>query len=110
MVAAIIDSLPWAPLPLLGFTILSVIFYATCLDSSAYVLASICTRDLHHNEEPPRSQRLVWSGALALIAAGVLSVGGLETVKTGTILSAFPLIPVIVLMCWALVRALRTAD
>lgn len=107
MVAQIIDSLPLAPLPLVAFTVLSVIFYATCLDSSAYVLASICTRDLHHNEEPPRAQRIVWSAVLALIAAGVLSVGGLETVKTGTILSAFPLIPVVVLMCWALVRQLR---
>ena len=109
MVAQIIDSLPLAPLPLVAFTVLSVIFYATCLDSSAYVLASICTRDLTHSEEPPRLQRVLWSAALALIAAGVLSVGGLDTVKTGTILSALPLIPIVALMCWAFVRQLEQA-
>ncbi len=106
MVAQIVDSLPLAPLPLIAFTVLSVIFYATCLDSAAYVLASICTRNLRRDDEPPRLQRVLWSVALALIAAGVLSVGGLDTVKTGTILSALPLVPVLGLMCWALVRQL----
>lgn len=107
MVAQIIDALPLAPLTLAAFTVLSVVFYATCLDSAAYVLAAICTRHLAANEEPARPLRLIWAAALALIAGGVLSVGGLDTVKTGTILSALPLIPVVVLMCVALIIQLR---
>ncbi len=107
MVAQVIDTLPLAPLTLLAFTILSVVFYATCLDSAAYVLAAICTQNLRADQEPGRASRLVWAGALALIAGGVLSVGGLDTVKTGTILSALPLIPVVFLMCWSLVKRLR---
>ncbi|MEM6639813.1 MAG: BCCT family transporter [Pseudomonadota bacterium] len=106
MVASIIDTLPLAPLPLVAFTVLSVIFYATCLDSSAYVLASICARGMTPDREPPRALRVIWSATLALMAGGILTAGGLETVKTGTILSALPLIPVVVLMCVALVKQL----
>jgi BCCT family betaine/carnitine transporter len=108
MVAQVISTLPLAPVTLLAFTLLSLVFYATCLDSAAYILASICTRNLHNDDEPPRASRLVWAAALALIAGGVLSVGGLDTVKTGTILSALPLIPIVFLMRSAVVRRLRT--
>lgn len=110
MVAQVIDTLPLAPLTLLAFTVLSVVFYATCLDSAAYVLAAICTRNLRSDQEPGRANRLVWAAALALIAGGVLAVGGLDTVKTGTILSALPLIPVVFLMCRALVKRLRARN
>ena len=107
MVAQVIGTLPLAPLTLGAFTLLSLVFYATCLDSAAYILAAICTRNLRADEEPGRINRLIWAAALALIAAGVLTVGGLDTVKTGTILSALPLIPVLGLMCLAVVRRLR---
>ncbi|MFK7888190.1 MAG: BCCT family transporter [Gammaproteobacteria bacterium] len=107
MVAQIIDALPLAPVTLGAFIMLSVVFYATCLDSAAYVLAAICTRNLPATAEPARPLRLIWAAALALIAGGVLSVGGLDTVKTGTILSALPLIPVVFLMCGALIIQLR---
>ncbi|MFK8017179.1 MAG: BCCT family transporter [Gammaproteobacteria bacterium] len=107
MVAQVISTLPLAPLTLGAFTLLSLVFYATCLDSAAYILAAICTRNLRADQEPARANRLIWAAALALIAGGVLTVGGLDAVKTGTILSALPLIPVLGLMCLSVVRRFR---
>ena len=107
MVTKAIISLPLGKLILGVFIVLCVIFYATSIDSAAYVLASICSSRLTGDQEPLRSNRLIWAAALALLSAGLVVSGGLETVQTATIVSSLPLIPVIVLMCLALLKWLR---
>ena len=107
MVTKAIVSLPLGKLVLTVFIILSVIFYATSIDSAAYILASICSKNLRGDQEPLRSNRLIWAGALALLSAGLIISGGLETVQAATIVSSLPLIPVIILMCWALLKWLK---
>jgi len=107
MVTKAIISLPWGKLVLGAFIVLSVVFYATSIDSAAYILASICSRDLRGDEEPLRSNRLIWAGTLALLSAGLVLSESLETVQAATIVSSLPLIPVIILMCMALLKWLR---
>ena len=42
--ALVIKSLPFGKITLAIFTVLSIIFYATTIDSSAYVISSICAK------------------------------------------------------------------
>ena len=105
--ALVIQSLPLGKITLFVFTLLSLIFYATTIDSSAYVLASICAKNLRNDQEPKRWTRLAWAFTLAVIGAGVLQSGTLETVLSITVLSSVPLIPVMVLLCVSLVRWLN---
>ncbi|MFT5484992.1 MAG: BCCT family betaine/carnitine transporter [Halieaceae bacterium] len=105
--ALVIQSLPLGKITLFLFAVLSLIFYATTIDSSAYVLASVCAKNLRNDQEPKRWNRLAWAFTLAIIGAGVLQSGKLDTVLSITVLSSVPLIPVMVLLSVSLVRWLN---
>ena len=105
--ALVIQSMPLGKFTLAVFTLLSIIFYATSIDSGAYVLSSICAKNLANDAEPQRWNRLAWAGLLAIITAGILQSGALDTVLSMTVLSSVPLIPIMLLLCFSLVRWLN---
>ena len=105
--ALVIQTLPFGNFTLVIFIILSVIFSATTIDSSAYVISSICAKNLPSNEEPRRWSRVAWAILLAVITAGILQSGALNTVLSITVLSSVPLIPIMILLCISLVRWLN---
>jgi BCCT family betaine/carnitine transporter len=106
-VVAILKTLPLSGLVIPVFTILCFIFLATTLDSSAYMLASICTKKLSGYEEPARWNRLLWAFLIAIVGVGLLSVGGLKAVQISTILVALPMIPVLVILAMSLMKWLN---
>jgi BCCT family betaine/carnitine transporter len=105
--ALVIQSLPFGKFTLFIFTLLSIIFYATTIDSSAYVLSSISAKNLRSDAEPKRWNRLAWAVLLALITAGILQSGALDTVLSITVLSSVPLIPILLILSISLVRWLK---
>ena len=107
LVAVVISHLPLPTFILAVVTILTVIFYATTFDSAAYVLASICTKDLPGDEEPGRINRAAWAIGLALIATSLMIAGGLETVKSLTVVTSLAVLPVLFMMCYTLCKWLQ---
>ncbi len=103
-VVATLKTLPAASVILPIFTILCFVFLATTVDSSAYMLASICTKEISGYQEPARWNRILWTLLLAFVGVGLLSVGGLKAVQTSTILVALPMIPVLIIMVLSLLR------
>ena len=101
--------MPYPDLMLVLYTVLSFVFLATTLDSAAYVLASISTKNLTGDQEPARANRLIWAFVLAFVAVGLLVVGGLKTVQSSTLITALPLIPVLALLALSLLRTLKRA-
>jgi BCCT family betaine/carnitine transporter len=77
------------------------------VDSAAYVLSSISSKNLRGDQEPPRSNRLVWALLLALITAGLIVAGEIKTIQAATIVSALPLVPIVILMCASLLKWLK---
>ncbi len=106
-VVAIVEQMPLGGLMVGLYTFLSFVFLATTLDSVAYVLASITSQDLPGDQEPARANRLIWAFSLAFIAVGLLMVGGLKTVQSTTIITALPLVPVLLLVTISLLRWLK---
>jgi len=106
-VVAILNTLPGSPIVLPVFTALCFVFLATTLDSSAYMVASICSKDLTGYEEPVRWLRLFWAFAIAIVGVGLLSVGGLKAVQLSTIIVALPMIPVLVIVTMSFLRWAR---
>lgn len=106
-VVTILETLPMSGLVVVVFTILSFVFLATTLDSSAYVLASISTKNLAGNEEPARWNRVVWAVVLAALAVGLLVIDALDTVKASTIMLALPLLPILLLLMKSLLQQLH---
>ncbi|TPE45751.1 BCCT family transporter, partial [Amaricoccus solimangrovi] len=97
--------MPWLVIPL--FILLCFVFLATTLDSAAYVLASVTTRELSGYQEPKRSIRVTWALILAGVGIALIQLGGLKPVQTSTIVVALPLIPVLVVLTLSLMRWLR---
>ena len=110
MVAKILAQLPGEKIILFVFITLCLIFYATSMDSAAYILASICTGDLKSSEEPARYNRILWALALAAITAGLVVSDGLDTVKSITVLSSVALIPICTMMAVSIYRWLRQRE
>lgn len=106
-VVGIVNTLPYSDLLSALFTLLSFVFLATTLDSAAYVLASISTKNLKGSEEPAKYNRLTWAFVLAAVAVGLLHVQGLTIVQSSTIVTALPLIPVLGLLIWSITRSLN---
>lgn len=106
-VLAILKTMPMADLVITGFVLLCFIFLATTLDSAAYVLASVTSRELSGYEEPRRWIRITWALLLAIVGIGLIKVGGLKAVQTSTIVVALPLIPVLFILAWSLLRMLN---
>ena len=107
LTAKILAGLPFGKPVLFLFIVLSTIFYATNVDSAAYVMSSISSKDLQSHQEPPRGNRLVWALLLALITAGLVMAGEIKTIQAATIVSALPLVPIVILMCISLVKWLE---
>ena len=110
MVAKILAQLPGEKVVVFIFIVLCLIFYATSMDSAAYILASVCTGDLKSNEEPARYNRILWALALAAITSGLIVSGGLDTVKSITVLSSVALIPIFTMMSVSVYRWLRRRE
>jgi BCCT family betaine/carnitine transporter len=99
--------LPFGKAALCIFILLSIIFYATSFDSASYTVASVCSKNLHNDQEPPKISRLVWASALALLAMGLIVSDDFKVVQAATVIFSVPLLPVIVLMCISLIKWLH---
>ncbi|MEM7283736.1 MAG: BCCT family transporter, partial [Pseudomonadota bacterium] len=109
LVAKVIGTLPAPGVILAVTTILSIVFYATTFDSAAYVLASICTKNLPGDEEPNKFNRLAWASGLGLVAVGLMVTGAKtdsmeETVQSMTVVTSLFALPVLFMMCFTLYR------
>ena len=102
-----VASLPLGKLVLTVFIILCLIFYATTMDSAAFVLAGVCSKDLPSHQDPQLSLRISWILIVGLFTAGMLISGNLNTVKSLTVISSLPLIPILTIMCVSLIKELK---
>lgn len=106
-IIGILNTLPLSKILIIIFTILEFIFLATTIDSSSYILASVCSKDLEGEDQPARWHRILWALILSLTGVGLLVVGGLQTVQTASIVVALPLIPVMVVMTISALKWLK---
>ncbi len=85
-------------------TLLIVTWFVTSADSGTLVICTIVSQGDTH---PAKSLRVVWGLGLGAVALALLLAGGLDALKTATIIAAFPFSIVLAFMCWALVKGLR---
>lgn len=105
--ALLIANLPYGKIVLAVFCILILVFGATTIDSSAFVLACVCAKNLGNDQEPKRWTRMAWAGLLALLTAGIIQSGALSAVQSITVLGSLPLIPIVILLSLSLMRWLE---
>jgi len=107
-IVAVIEALPLGSFILILFIFMCFIYSATTLDSSAYTISAVASRDLVAGEaEPLRWNRLFWALALGSVALGLMYLGGLGPLQTAAVIVAVPLVFVISLSVWSLLRWLE---
>jgi len=105
-ITAVITSLPAGEIVLGVFLLASLVFLATTYDSAAYALASSASTGLAQDAEPERWHRMFWAFALALLPLVLMRLGGLDPMRTASLLASVPLLAVFVMMAVSLMRAL----
>ena len=95
----IIESLPFAPFVLLLVLITMIAFYATSFDSIALIASCYSYKRLAPDESPNKAVELLWCILLILLPiALVFSSSSMSNLQSVSIIAAFPLGIVIVLI------------
>lgn len=101
----VLEQLPLSMLTSALATLLVITFFVTSADSGALVIDMITSGSAPH---PPVWQRIFWASCAGLIAAVLLTAGGLQALQTAALASALPFTVVMLLICYGLLRALQT--
>ena len=100
----LLDQLPLTGITSALATMLIVTFFVTSSDSGSLVIDIISSGGA---ENPPVWQRIFWAVSEGAVAATLLVAGGLAALQTAAISSALPLIIVMFLICYGLMKALH---
>lgn len=82
--------LKWIILPL--FIFVGFVYSGTTVDSSAYAIAAVASKDMHEGAEPVLFNRAFWAVALGAIALVLMKLGGLAPLKTSSLVVGVPLV------------------
>lgn len=80
-------------------------FFITSSDSGSYVV-DILTSGGRHNSS--KGQKVFWASMEGIVAATLLLSGGLVALQTAMVLTGLPFAIVILIMCFSLLKSLRT--
>ena len=102
MLAPISEWLSW------GMTVMIVVLLMTFLVTSADSAVLIVNTINAAGDEGPKARPhiLFWGAALALVVGGLLISGGTSAIQTAMVIGALPFSIVMVLMCFALIKAI----
>ncbi len=109
-IAAVIQSLPMSKIMLVAYCISCFIFLATTVSSSAFIISSMTSRKLTGYEQPARWNRLLWAVVFVMFSAGIMIVGGFETIQVVCVIAGFPLIAVCIVLMKSIYNMVREHD
>lgn len=99
----LLDQLPWGDVLAISAIALVCMFVITSADSATFVLGMFTSKGVLN---PTRLVRVLWGGLQLLMVAVLLLSGGLDGLRTVSILAAFPFMLLMVFIAFALYRDL----
>ncbi len=97
--------LKWVILPL--FIFVGFVYSGTTVDSSAYAIATVASKDMKEGQEPVLFNRAFWAIALGAIALVLMKIGGLAPLKTSSLVVGVPLVFLMGLSILSLLKWLK---
>lgn len=105
LIISIIRTLPGDGLFLVWIMFCMITFYATSFDSIAYTAACYSYKRLGENEKPHTLITLLWCALLIVLPiALVFSESSMNNIQSVSIISAFPIGIIMVLMVWSFIK------
>ena len=109
-IIAVISSLPAAKWALGVFCLVALLYLATTFDSAAYTIAAGASRNLGPTGDPDRLHRSFWALAVAALPLALMAIGGLQSLRTASLVASVPLLFVGVLLAVSLSRSLAEEE
>jgi BCCT family betaine/carnitine transporter len=109
-IIAVISSLPAAKWALGVFCLVALLYLATTFDSAAYTIAAGASRNLGPTGDPDRLHRSFWALAVAALPLALMAIGGLQSLRTASLVASVPLLFVGVLLAVSLSRSLAQEE
>ena len=106
-IISFVQQLPMGNLVVVVWILCAFVCLATCIDSTAYSLALVASKDVVEGQEPPRWHRMVWAFSLTLVGIALLAMGGLKPIQTICVVTALPLLFIISLSIISFMRWLK---
>lgn len=101
----IIDSMPYSSIVMVVILIIMLLFYATSFDSIAYTASCYSYHELAPSQQPSKWIQLMWCILLILLPIALIFSGSsMHNLQSVSILSAFPLALVIVIIIWSFIK------
>ena len=101
-IMAIFETMPLAKAGLLLLALTMIAFYATSFDALTMVASSYSYRSLDGTQEPDRFIKLFWAVTLMLLPiALIFSENSMNSLQTVSIIAAFPISFIILLIIWS---------
>lgn len=105
MIIHIIDTIPLSVLVLAWVLITMIAFYATSFDSIAYTTSCYSYKKLENGEEPHKMVQLLWCIMLIILpVALVFSESSMNNIQTVSIIAAFPLGIIMILIIGSFIK------
>lgn len=105
LILNIIATLPYSNLFLIIILLCMIAFYATSFDSIAYTAACYSYKRLKENEQPHCLISLLWCILLIVLpVALVFSESSMNNIQSVSIISAFPIGFIMIMMIWSLFK------
>lgn len=105
MIIHIIDTIPLSVLVLAWVLITMIAFYATSFDSIAYTTSCYSYKKLENGEEPHKMVQLLWCIMLIILPiALVFSESSMNNIQTVSIIAAFPLGIIMILIIGSFIK------
>lgn len=105
LILNIVDTMPIASLILVLILFCMIAFYATSFDSIAYTAACYSYKKLEENEKPHTMITLLWCLVLIVLPiALVFSESSMNNIQSVSIISAFPIGIIMIIMIWSFIK------
>lgn len=105
LIISIIKSMPASTVILVITMLCMILFYATSFDSIAYTAACYSYKRLGENEKPHPLVTLLWCILLIVLPiALVFSESSMNNIQSVSIISAFPIGIIMILMIWSFLK------
>ncbi len=109
LILNIINTMPCADFILVLTLLCMIAFYATSFDSIAYTAACYSYKKLGENEHPHMMITLLWCLLLIVLPiALVFSESSMSNIQSVSIISAFPIGIIIIVMIWSFIKDAKT--
>ena len=108
LILNIIDTMPGSTFILVLVVVTMIAFYATSFDSIAYTAACYSYKNLGEDEQPHHAIELLWCILLIVLPIGlVFSESSMSNIQSVSIISAFPIGIVMIIMVWSFMKDAR---